>query len=58
MNEIRPITADMRGIFDAQRAAFLQSGGAAGAGGAAGGRKITRPPARPRAPRAGGEAGG
>jgi coniferyl-aldehyde dehydrogenase len=26
MNEIRPITADMRGIFDAQRAAFLQRG--------------------------------
>src|ERR1700733_8807834 len=24
MNEIRPITADMRGLFDAQRAAFLQ----------------------------------
>ena len=26
MNEIRPITADMRGIFDAQRAAFLLRG--------------------------------
>jgi len=26
MNEIRPIAADMRAIFDAQRAAFLRSG--------------------------------
>jgi acyl-CoA reductase-like NAD-dependent aldehyde dehydrogenase len=25
MNEIRPVTADMRAIFDAQRAAFLRA---------------------------------
>jgi len=26
MNELRPVSADMRGIFDAQRAAFLRAG--------------------------------
>jgi hypothetical protein len=29
MNVIRPIAADMRATFDAQRAAFLRAGGTA-----------------------------